>query len=80
MSAEAVPATGHEAGTPASARPFLDIISDLSRQGVAILIISSEVRELVGLCDRILVMYEGREDSAGAQIRAFERCVERALP
>lgn len=39
---------------------IFDIISDLSRQGVAILIISSEVRELIGLCDRILVMYEGR--------------------
>jgi len=39
---------------------IFDIISDLSRQGVAIMIISSEVRELIGLCDRILVMYEGR--------------------
>lgn len=35
------------------------IIDDLSQQGVAILIISSEVRELIGLCDRILVMYKG---------------------
>ncbi|HVO68784.1 MAG TPA: ATP-binding cassette domain-containing protein, partial [Aggregatilineaceae bacterium] len=36
------------------------IIDELSRQGVAIVIISSEVRELIGVCDRILVMYEGR--------------------
>jgi ABC-type sugar transport system ATPase subunit len=36
------------------------IIDDLSAQGVAILIISSEVRELISLCDRILVMYKGR--------------------
>lgn len=36
------------------------IIDELSRQGVAILIVSSEVRELIGVCDRILVMYEGR--------------------
>lgn len=36
------------------------IIDDLSKQGVAILIISSEVRELIGVCDRIVVMYEGR--------------------
>jgi len=36
------------------------IISELSIQGVSIVIISSEVRELIGVCDRILVMYEGR--------------------
>jgi ABC-type sugar transport system ATPase subunit len=36
------------------------IVDDLSEQGVAILIISSEVRELLGVCDHILVMYEGR--------------------
>jgi ABC-type sugar transport system ATPase subunit len=36
------------------------IIDDLSQEGVAILIISSEIRELIGLCDRILVMYKGR--------------------
>jgi len=36
------------------------IIDELSRQGVAIIIVSSEVRELIGVCDRILVMYEGR--------------------
>ena len=39
---------------------IFNIINDLSGQGVATLIISSEVRELIGLCDRILVMYEGR--------------------
>jgi ribose transport system ATP-binding protein len=36
------------------------IISELSTQGVSIVIISSEVRELIGVCDRIMVMYEGR--------------------
>jgi ABC-type sugar transport system ATPase subunit len=36
------------------------IVDDLSSQGVAILIISTEVRELLGVCDRILVLYEGR--------------------
>lgn len=36
------------------------IVSDLSNSGIAILIISSEVRELLGVCDRILVMYEGQ--------------------
>ena len=40
---------------------IFNIINDLSAaQGVATMIISSEVRELIGLCDRILVMYQGR--------------------
>ena len=36
------------------------IVSELAAQGVGILIISSEVRELLGVCDSILVMYRGR--------------------
>jgi ABC-type sugar transport system ATPase subunit len=36
------------------------IISELSAQGVAVLIISSEVRELLGICDCIMVMYGGK--------------------
>lgn len=36
------------------------ITDQLASEGIAILIISSEVRELIGICDRILVMYEGR--------------------
>lgn len=39
---------------------IFNIIDDLAGQGVALLVISSEVRELIGLCDRILVMYAGR--------------------
>jgi ABC-type sugar transport system ATPase subunit len=36
------------------------IISELGSQGVAVIIVSSEVRELIGICDRIMVMFEGR--------------------
>jgi ABC-type sugar transport system ATPase subunit len=36
------------------------IVDELSSEGVAIIIISSEVRELVDVCDRIIVMYEGK--------------------
>jgi ribose transport system ATP-binding protein len=35
------------------------IISDLAAQGVAILMISSELPEIVGMSDRVLVMREG---------------------
>ena len=36
------------------------IINDLVSQGKAVLMISSELPELLGMCDRIYVMVEGR--------------------
>jgi ribose transport system ATP-binding protein len=36
------------------------LINDLSRKGVAIIVISSETSELIGICDRILVMRNGK--------------------
>ena len=35
------------------------ILRDLAREGVGILVISSELPELIGLCDRVLVIREG---------------------
>ena len=35
------------------------IIDELARKGIAILVISSELPEIVGICDRVLVMREG---------------------
>lgn len=37
-----------------------DMIRDLTRRGVAVLMISSELPEIVGMSDRILVMYDRR--------------------
>ena len=37
-----------------------ELIEGLARDGMAILVISSEMEELVRLCDRILSVYEGR--------------------
>jgi len=36
------------------------LVNELARSGVAVLLISSELPEVVGLCDRVLVMREGR--------------------
>jgi ABC-type sugar transport system ATPase subunit/ribose/xylose/arabinose/galactoside ABC-type transport system permease subunit len=35
------------------------MIAELARQGLAIILISSELPELIGLCDRVLVLREG---------------------
>jgi ABC-type sugar transport system ATPase subunit len=36
------------------------LMDDLAAQGIAIIMISSEMPELIGMCDRLLVMCEGR--------------------
>jgi ribose transport system ATP-binding protein len=36
------------------------LLGDLAKRGAAILILSSDLLELCGICDRILVMYRGR--------------------
>lgn len=36
------------------------IIDQLTREGIAILMLTSDMMELIGLSDRVLVFYEGR--------------------
>jgi ribose transport system ATP-binding protein len=36
------------------------LIDELARQGVGVIVISSELPEIVGICDRVLIMREGR--------------------
>ena len=36
------------------------ILRDIAKEGIGILMVSSELPELLALCDRILVMHEGR--------------------
>ena len=49
---------------------ILQILRDLAAEGRSLLLVSSEVRELIDVCDRILVIVEGRivkeYDAAGA--------------
>ena len=51
------PTQGIDVGTKAEVHR---LIADLAGQGLAILLISSELPELLGMADRILVMREGR--------------------
>ena len=38
---------------------IMRIVDDMSQQGVAVVYISEEIREMLDVCDRILVMYNG---------------------
>jgi len=51
------PTRGIDVGTKAEVHQLL---TDLARNGVAVLMISSELPEILGVADRILVMREGR--------------------
>ena len=57
------------------------LIDDLAAQGIAILLISSEMPELIGLADRVLVMAEGRitAELSGDAI-AEEEILRHAMP
>jgi ribose transport system ATP-binding protein len=35
------------------------LLRDLANQGIGIIMISSELPEVIGMCDRVLVMHEG---------------------
>jgi ribose transport system ATP-binding protein len=36
------------------------IIDDLAKRDIGVIVISSEMPEIIGICDRVLVMREGR--------------------
>ena len=48
------------------------IVNDLATQGAGVLVISSELEELIGICDRILVMSNGEIQGAFSQA-AFDK-------
>ena len=43
-----------------SKREIYRIINTLAEQGAAVIMISSEMEEIIGMCDRAVVMHEGR--------------------
>ncbi|OJU47605.1 MAG: ABC transporter, partial [Mesorhizobium sp. 61-13] len=52
------PTQGIDVGTKAEVHTM---IAELARQGMAIILISSEMPELIGMCDRIVVLREGHK-------------------
>ncbi|MET3900218.1 rhamnose transport system ATP-binding protein [Devosia sp. UYZn731] len=66
------PTRGIDIGVKAE---FYDMIGDLAASGRAILLISSELPELLALCDRILVMSEGRLTADIARAEATQETI-----
>ena len=72
------PTRGIDIGVKAE---FYDMIGDLAEAGRAILLISSELPELLSLCDRILVMSEGRLTAEIPRSEATqEKVMQAAVP
>lgn len=57
------------------------LINELARQGKAIIMVSSELPEVLGMCDRVLVMHDGRVTGEISDMKAAtqERIMELAV-
>jgi rhamnose transport system ATP-binding protein len=54
------------------------LLSQLAANGVAVLMVSSELPEVLGMADRVLVMHEGRLSAELGRDEADEESVVRA--
>ncbi len=69
------PTRGIDIGVKAE---FYDMIGELAANGRAILLISSELPELLALCDRVLVMSEGRLTANFSRAEATQELIMKA--
>ena len=69
------PTRGIDIGVKAE---FYDMIGELAASGRAILLISSELPELLALCDRVLVMSEGRLTANLSRANATQESIMQA--
>jgi rhamnose transport system ATP-binding protein len=69
------PTRGIDVGTKAEVHRLL---SELAAQGVAVLMISSELPEVLGMADRIIVLFEGRVMREFARADATEEAIMHA--
>ena len=54
------------------------LLSQLAGRGVAVLMVSSELPEVLGMADRVLVMHEGRLSAELTRSEADEERIMRA--
>jgi putative multiple sugar transport system ATP-binding protein len=70
------PTRGIDIGAKAE---IYQVIADLAAEGRAVLVISSELPELLGLCDRIYTMAEGRVTGEVARAEATQESLMRLM-
>jgi len=70
------PTKGVDAGTR---HEIYRLIVDLAEKGVALLVVSSELEEVIGLCDRCLIIADGRLVGEFARGEGSEETVLRAV-
>ena len=58
-------------------REIYALMEELSEQGVAILFVSSELEEVIGMSDRVLVMHEGKISGQLAREELSEEAIMR---
>ncbi len=62
-------------------REIYRLIDELKRDGIAIIVVSSELPELLGIADRVMVLCEGRKTGEFSRAEATEeRLMEAAVP
>lgn len=66
------PTRGIDVGAKAE---IYKLINELTKQGMAILLISSELPEVMGMSDRLIIMYEGRITGTLSKEEYFEELV-----
>jgi ribose transport system ATP-binding protein len=66
------PTRGIDVGAKAEIYALMD---QLARQGVAILMISSDLEEILGMSDRVLVLHEGRLAGELTRARLSEEAI-----
>jgi rhamnose transport system ATP-binding protein len=66
------PTRGIDVGTKAEVHRLL---SELAAEGVAVLMISSELPEVLGMADRVIVLFEGRVTRQLARSEADENAI-----
>ncbi|HEY4276913.1 MAG TPA: sugar ABC transporter ATP-binding protein [Conexibacter sp.] len=70
------PTRGIDVGTKSEVHR---LISELASRGLAVLMVSSELPEVLGMADRVLVMHEGRLTGEFSRAEANEEVVVRAM-
>lgn len=56
---------------PAARRSFLSLVADLHAQGLTVVMVSHSMDDLARLCDRVVVLNEGKVCRAGAPAQVF---------